>query len=389
MEKSVRPTRKLALLLTATAALEGAWGEAAFWERATSLLDAGKVEEAGVLARGVLLQSPDDADALVVAGTVTLYTKLQPRRDESIYRNDGDPSAPPTYGLTAEGAQAVASYWKRVPGLDLGRTYLWGDLAQLTFRAGDPAHALEYAALALSSPQIGAESLQAASQVFALNLDWVRAAQALARIPGNRTALLYQGLEAWRTGKDGWRALLKSFVDQPGEDPSGAKLAAYLMGPAMRDNEGGYQEALKVEAGIPALAVRQKYAERYPDKFLPRLGLARYLAQYGSFSKSLFHFSEIDRKGLATAPDERETVLFQLAWATQGSGQVAEAAKIWAMVVESKDFYLRSAACWFLGQFALAQGKPDEAKTWWTTVADEPARSKYAFWSREEVSKLK
>src|SRR6185369_6665494 len=98
-------------------------------------------------------------------------------------------------GLDPSGASAVASWWKRVPALAPDRASLWGDLAQLTFRAGDSALALDYAAKALAT-STDPESLQAASSVFLLNLDAGRAVAALSRIPGNRTALLYQGLEA-------------------------------------------------------------------------------------------------------------------------------------------------------------------------------------------------
>jgi len=282
----------------------------------------------------------------------------------------------------------VASFWKKVPALDPDRTYLWGDLAQLTFRSGDSAHAVEYALQVLQAPVADPEALQAAASVFALNLDWVKASQALAKIPGNRTYLLYQGLEAWRAGKEGWRVPLKAFVDKPGPDPSGAKIAAYLIGPAMRDNETGFAEAARIEGGLASLAVRQKYVERYPNKFLPRLELARILNQFGSFAKALAHYDEIDRKALAATPEERQSVLFQQAWALQGAGRPSEAARLWEMLAGARDFYLRSAAAWFLGESSLAQGKTVEARDWWLKIADEPARSKYAYWAAEELKKL-
>jgi tetratricopeptide (TPR) repeat protein len=385
-----------AVLLFLAAALPAS-ADPAFWERATALLGEGKVAEAETLAQGVLAATPDDADALVIAGTAVLYGKMAPRRDDSIFRPVVDPLADPDYRLSPGGADAVAAYWKRVPALDPARSYLWGDLAQLTFRSGDTLRALDWAKQALAGPA-DPEGLAAAASVFALNLDWARAAQALALVPGNRTTLLYQGLEAWRTGKDGWRVPLKAFVDNPGPDPAGTKLAAFLLGPDMRDSEAGLQNAAQAETGIAALAVRQKYVERYPDKFQPRLDLARNLAQYGSFAKALDHYGEIDRRGLATTPEQKVTVLFQEAWALQAMGRHPEADKVWEMLVDASDFYVRSAAAWFLGEDALANGKPDQAKLWWTrqpvskvpmpAVADEPARSKYAAWCAAELKKL-
>jgi hypothetical protein len=368
----------------------GAAADPAFLSRASGLLAEGNVDSADALARSVLDAAPDDADALVIEGTAVLYRQLVVRRSDSIFRPDADPAAAGTPSLTPSGAQAVASYWKRVPGLDASRSYLWGDLAQLTFRAGDAAGAVEFARSALTAEPPDAEALQAAAQVFLLNLDFPRGAQALARIPGNRSNLLYQGLEAWRTGKDGWRTPLKAFVDDPGADTAGSKLAAYLLGSAMRDTEAGYLEALKLEPGTPAsLAVRLKYVDRYPNKFASRFDLGRSLNQFGSYSKALAQFDEIDRHQLTNLPEERQAVLFQQAWANQASGHPQEASRLWDMVSDSRDFYLRSAAAWFLGSNLAALGKTSDAKDWWLKVADEPARSKFAFWADAELKKLR
>lgn len=384
----------------------------AFLSRASALLDAGDFAQTQALAQDALAQNPNDADALVVAGTALLYAKAEARRDDSIYKVAVDPAAAPEVTVPAPVALAVADYWKRVPALDPARTYLWGDLAQMVFRAGAPARALEFAQAALDAAGSDEDSLKAAASVFALNLDWGRAAKALARIPGNRTALLYQGLDAWLAGKDGWRAPLQAFAQDPGADKAGAPLAAYLAGPQMRDGDAGYQAALQVETGLASLAVKQKYVERYPNQFLPRLDLARTLSTYGSFDKALVHYGEIDRRGLATSPDEKQTVLFQEAWAYQAQGKATEAGRLWSLLTPSKDFYIRSAAAWFLGQQALANGKPNEAKALWTyrpasppriaapnstvsppelllSVSEEPGRSKYAAWVAAELAKLK
>lgn len=401
--------RSLLIILGALVGPCGAFADPAFLEKASGLLSEGRTAEAAALARTALEANPNDADALVIAGTAVLYDQVAPRYDDSIYHTSTDPSADADLALTPAAAAAVASYWKRIPALDPTRTYLWGDLAQMTFRSGNAAGALEFALPVLADPSADADALQAAASVFVLNLDWARAAQALERLPGNRTALLYRGLDSWRTGKEGWREALKAFADNPGSDPAGSQTAAYLAGPQMRDTESGYLEALKVEGGIAALAVKQKYVDRYPDRFLARLDLARSLSVYGSFDKALFHFSEIDRKGLASNADERQTVLFQEAWAYQGAGRTAEAAKLWGLLTEARDFYVRSAAAWFLGHQAVREGKTLVAKELWTahpptpprtkskdpepeimpSVIEEASRSKYAFWAAQEFRTLK
>lgn len=363
--------------------------ESVFWSHSIDLLSQGKIDEAEALAQAVLASTPDDADALVVAGTSVLYRSLENRRDDSIFRPEVDLTSVGEKRLSPEAVRAVATYWKRVPALDANRTFLWGDLAQLTFRSGDSARAVEYAVAVLAATSADADSLRIAASVFALNLDWNRAAQCLLNIPGERLGLLYQGLELWRLGKDNWRVPLTAFVASPGPQKTGARLAAYLIGPDMRDTEAGFLAAIQAEDILATLAVRQKYVERYPNKFQPRLDLARSLSQHGSFEKALFHYSEIDRKAIAATPEERLSVLFQEAWAQQGLGNESEAVRLWKMLTEAKDFYIRSAAAWFLGQQAFRSGQLAEAKARWSVVADEPARSKYASWAAAELKKMK
>jgi len=385
----MRPHRLIVAVLLFVLGEFQVQADPAFLQQASVLFDGGKIAEAQALAQSVLDANPQDADALVVAGTAVLYLNMVPGRDDSIEHPLADPSAPPVYRLPPEGAQAVAAFWKRVPALDPAREYLWGDLAQMTFRAGDAAGALEYARQLLATAQPDPEAVQAASLVFVLNLDWNNASQVSAKLPGNTRALLYQGLEMWRRSQDGWRLPLKAFLDHPGADGSGSKLAGYLSGPLMRDSEAGFQQAIAAESTPAALIVRQKYVERYPNQFLARLDLARMLSQYGSFSKALEQYAEMDRLDLAKTIEERQSILFHRAWAFQGSGRHPEADRIWETLADAKDFYLRSAADWFLGDSAVRQGKVDQAKEWWSKVADEPSRSKYAFWSAQELKKLK
>ncbi len=372
-----------AVVLWLSAAAAGA--DPAFLAQASGLLDAGKADEAWALAQSVLTQSPNDADALVVAGTSLLYQKMEPVDDESIFHPQADPAVESEYRLTPEGARSVAAYWKRVPGLDPQRSYLWGDLAELTFRAGDPSGALDYARQLLALP--GSDGLRVAALVFVLNLDWKDAIDAYSRM-GSRAVLLYRGLTLWKDSQDGWREPLKAFASQPGPDASGAGLAAYVAGPDMRDTETGYQEALKRETTAAGLLIRQKYVERYPNRFLAQLDFARALSEYGSFDKALGQLALIDRQALASTDDERLTVQFQRAWALQSLGRYDEADRVWQDLADTKEFYIRSAADWFVGKNAKRKGHLPDAKEAWAKIAGEPLRSKYAFWAARELKSL-
>jgi hypothetical protein len=67
-----------------------------------------------------------------------------------------------------------------------------------------------------------------------------------------------------------------------------------------------------------------------------------------------------------------------LAWVLQDSGQKEEAEKIWPQLVNVQDIYVKSAACWFLGENALEHGDKKMADELFSRVSDHASESKFA-----------
>ncbi len=354
---------------------------------AWDLLQKGNLSEAEDLARVALLSDPTQLDAMEILGTTALYSSLTTRPDETIYHPTVDVAARTT-APSLKGIRAAESWWKQVLALAPARAYLAEDLSVLFFEAGSFRAALDWAKIAAARPEATTATLKRTAYLVGLAADWQTMVGLLLRLGGDREAALYRALEAWRTNGSTWQQLLRTYQKTSGPAQAGDKLAAWMLGDQMRDSEAGLQNLLTVEPGFFNLLIKQKYGERYPDQFTARLDLARNLAQYGNYERAIDIYLDLEKRKSAKTPDEKAALAFNAAWAWEAAGRATEAGNAWRALTTAKDFYARSAAFWFLGRTALEDGDETEAKKWWTEIANEPARSKYASWAALELSKL-
>ncbi|MEI8094862.1 MAG: hypothetical protein WCG80_11670 [Spirochaetales bacterium] len=366
--------------------------QSVFPGNALALLQTGQVAEARELALAAHEADRTNVDALVILGTADLYSSMVLRPDETIYHPVADLKAAWNPVLPLRGVQAAAVWWKDVPTLDPSRNSVWEDLSGLYFDAGSLKQALDYGRLAVAVPGVSGDTLHRVAYLAGLAQGWPEMVSLLQGMTDSanaaREALLYRALGLWRTNDQNWKTAMKAFLATPGAAMTGTKLAAYLLSDKPRDTDAGYQELLTVEPGFPNLLVKQKYADRFSELFAPRLDLARNLAQYGNYDRALELYIDLERRQLAKTPDEKAALALNAAWAWESAGRYPEATNAWKLVAVAKDFYARSAACWFLGRSAREGGQLAEARSWWTQVADEPARSKYAAWCATELKKL-
>jgi tetratricopeptide (TPR) repeat protein len=372
----------LASLLVAKLTAQG------FPDDALALLAEGKVAQARRLAEAIPSSDPAYPDALLIQGTATLYDGMVLRPDETIYHPTVDLTAQWNAVIPLRAVVSASEFWSQIPALDPKRSSVWDDLSSLYFDAGNLKVALANGRLAAASPQATAATLKRVAYLAGLAQAWPEMVTLLSRTGSAREAQLYRTLELWRTGDPTWKTATKAFLSGTGPEVTGSKLIAYLAGDKYRDNEAGLQELLRVEPGFPNLIVKHRYADRFPELFTPRLDLARNLAQYGNYDRAIELYVDMDRRQLAKTPDEKAALALNQAWAWEAAGRYPEATNAWQLVVNAKDFYARSAACWFLGRTARENGKLADARSWWTQVADEPARSKYAAWCATELKRL-
>lgn len=378
--------RILALALAWFFTLPGS-AQSTFPADAISLLGQGKTSEAKVLAQAVHLKDPTNSEALIVLGTAALYDGVVYRYEETIYHPTVDSRAQATAVVSLPGVQSAEAFWKQVPAQDPNSS-VWEDLCGLYQDCGNFKLALEAGRQAILANPTKEALLNRVAYLAGLAQNWGEMVTLLTKSHDLRTAQLYRSLDLWRTNDPSWKAQVRAFLAMPGPPITGSKLAAWLVSDQLRDTDTGYQDLLKVEPGFPNLVVKQKYAERFGEVFTVRLDLARNLSQYGNYDRALEIYLDLRRRQLAKTPEEKAALALNEAWAWEAAGRFSEANSAWKAVANAKDFYARSAACWFLGRNAWESGQLAEARSWWQQISLEPARSKYAGWAASELKKL-
>jgi tetratricopeptide (TPR) repeat protein len=377
---------QLTLALAGCLALSAS-AQTTFPADALSLLGQGKTSEAKVLAQAVHLKDPANSEALIVLGTAALYESVVYRYEETIYHPTVDSRAQPAAVVTLPGVQTAETFWKQVPSLD-PKSSVWEDLCGLYQDCGNFKLSLEAGRQAVLANPTKESLLNRVAYLAGLAGSWGEMVNLLTKSHDLRTAQLYRCLDLWRTNDLSWKTQVRAFLAMPGPPITGSKLAAWLASDQLRDTDSGYQDLLKVEPGFPNLVVKQKYAERYSEVFTVRLDLARNLSQYGNYDRALEIYLDLRRHQLAKTPEEKAALALNEAWAWEAAGNVEQANTAWKAVANAKDFYARSAACWFLGRNAWEAGQLAEARGWWQQTYLEPARSKYASWAASELKKL-
>lgn len=119
-------------------------------------------------------------------------------------------------------------------------------------------------------------------------------------------------------------------------------------------------------------------AGAFPRQYGPTFQLADLLSYYHNYRKAIPLFAHIEQAGLATTPAEREQLDFHYAWALYSAGKSARANRHWARLLHAKQFYRKSAACYFLGNYYYKRKEYAKAAGYFARVKDEAAKSKYA-----------
>jgi tetratricopeptide (TPR) repeat protein len=265
---------------------------------------------------------------------------------------------------------------------------LYSDIAGLYFKHGRIADGRRYIETALTKK--GADEMVYANArlICTIKKDYdkaLNAAKGLSRIKKNQDWLLYAGLLDDLRGGKGMRKTLASLA---GKDSEAGKLADFLISPDNKGDIESYRKAVNLakDSSIQLL-MHDRARNRFPTHFEPHYRYAEMLVYYKDYSDAIPVFEKIFSSNLKMSSDEQETVHFHYAWALQDSGKGRDADQTWKGLLTSKNFYVRSAAAYFLGKNALEQGKKKDAVAYFKMVSDKASKSKYATlcWNKLKV----
>jgi len=215
----------------------------------------------------------------------------------------------------------------------------------------------------------------------------LKAVRSEANIVGHKHDKLYYGLVQMARQQPEWRQTLKDYIAVETENEAHKALALRLSGA----NFSFSDEDLKVviELALPdhfKLPVYEAFMKAHPDKFDPAFQLAETLTYHGNYVKATDIFRDMNLSG--TSVEQREAFNFYHAWALYRNEEIENAVTEWEPLLDSENFYFKSAASYFLARWELTEGNKLEASELFGSIASRSGESKYAMYSKNLLEAL-
>lgn len=262
------------------------------------------------------------------------------------------------------------------------------DIGAMYMKKGDLDTALKYFKQAASKKNRDDATLANLAVVSAMAGDYDRSAQAqqmLSAFKKDTTYPLYDALNKRLKKKPGWQEEVKAFIQQNKGKKDYKDYVAFadtLLPAAGRSSFEQYKEGAAKDVPSHFHVISDEWAaQEFPEQFEAVFALADEMTYFHNYRKALALFDRIEKAKLAKTQEEVEKVSLLRAWALYQTGQADAANERWKTLLNSKDFYRKSAASYFLGNFYYRKKDYKEAAAYFKRVKDDASKSKYANYS--------
>lgn len=271
-----------------------------------------------------------------------------------------------------EGAMKV---YKAVHQLFPQEYGLISDIAGEYFFAGRMDSALYYITLALQGNDLDEMTLGNGFFIRSLSGDFDGALEVLSRMPGN-DHLFYQGLLKFYRNEKKWEKPLEKFL-QSGPDSTDAVAVSLFLSDAFHADLDTYLQLDELDLGDAfKILIHLKFREI--QHFIPWFKTAETYCYHQLYGQAAEAFRQLEDANLYLEPEDRENVDFYYAWTLYKLDNSSGALARWDRLLDSQDFFKKSAACWFIGKYYFDKGEKIKARDFFSIVADQPGASKYA-----------
>jgi len=208
--------------------------------------------------------------------------------------------------------------------------------------------------------------------------------------------LMYAALLNYYRGKESWKAQMNEIVKGRGQSKDEISFAKYMLSQKNKNDFKSYIKSVElietvelIEKPAYLILMHKRASDQFKDRFEPLFQYGEIMNRYRHYRQSIASFKAIFDRKLSLTDEQREMVNFHYAWALQDSGRRNEANNLWQAVLQSKNFYVKSAAAYFLGKNALADGKKADAIKFYKLVSGSAKDSKYATLSWNALKYIK
>jgi tetratricopeptide (TPR) repeat protein len=253
---------------------------------------------------------------------------------------------------------------------------LLSDMAGEYFFNGKLDSARHYLRLSLKDEKADQAVLGNAFYLGSLLGDYELALAAIQRLPGP-SHLLYEGLAKFKEGEKKWKKPLEKLLES-NPDSTEAAFARVLLADSFQVDLDNYLALNALQPGDAfKLLVHEKFRET--GDFLPYFNAAETLCFNKCHARADEAFRLLERQtNLQLEAPDWDNINFYHAWSLHELKRYDEALPYFEKLLESEDFYKRSAACWFIGKRHFDLGNKPKAREYFSMVAGDAAASKFA-----------
>lgn len=281
--------------------------------------------------------------------------------------------------------RAVMSLYPHVAGLR-------SDVAAEYYVHGDADSCMHYISMAIRYPNSDAMTYGNAFFFYSVFGEFTKALDAIklqSKAAHNEKYLCYEGLLDYYENKPDWKKPLQEYA-KVWQDTSTKTLADSLLSQWYTGSPANYNglTALPVDDGYKIL-IHLKFMALEPDSFLPHFGYAELLTHSNQYAKAAAEYASMEKAGLVTNRSDSEDVAFYYGWTLWCLKEKTQSLKEWAQLLNSDDFYYKSAAAYFSGEYYLEKQDKSRARKFFELVSDKANQSKYATYCWNSLNSLK
>lgn len=259
------------------------------------------------------------------------------------------------------------------------------DIGAMYMKRGDPDTALKYFKQGAGKKNRDDATLANLALVSAIVGEYDQAAQAqqmLSAYKKDTTSHLFDALNKRLKKEPGWQEEVQAFIKQ-NKGKKGYKgyveFAGTLLPAAGKYTIEQYKAGEKKDVPSHFHAINDEWAAReFPDQFDAVFALADSMTYYHNYRKAVVLFERMDKAKLAKGQDQLEQINLLYAWALYRAGQLDAANERWKTLLDSKNFYNKSAASYFLGNYYYKKKDYKQAAGYFSRVKGDASKSKYA-----------
>jgi tetratricopeptide (TPR) repeat protein len=198
----------------------------------------------------------------------------------------------------------------------------------------------------------------------------------MSKMQNHKDYLLYGALLSMLNGEE-YKKDLKVYIKSKAAHEKGIQLAKYMMSNDFDQSIASYDSLINFEFNDAfKIIMHQHFSNKYPDKFSPLFNLAEAYTYNSYFENAILTYESIDTTNLDIT--EKDLYNFYYAFALNEANQMEKSMLYWIPLLESKDFYFKSAAAYFIGKYHEENNNIQKAQEYFSLVSDKTSDSKYA-----------